>query len=555
VRRSRSGVTQWLGGHPRRPATLLFLLFLLIHLPMRSAYLVNWDSVNFALGLDEFDLAHHQPHPPGYIGYIVLGRLLRTITGDANSALTLLSTIAGAAAPAALYLLCRRLMKPASALTVAILFGTSPVVWYYSEVGLTYIVEATGAILLAGACFEARSRGSARHLFIAAVLLAGLGAIRQTTTVLLLPICVFAAWNFPRRTKLAATAIAMGTAAVWLVPLIYMAGGPSEYLALSRQLAGLTGGRTWIGAINGTGMIQNFGYVALGWVLGLGLAFLIFPVALLYRRPEWNKDASSLLAWWCVVPTVVFLLVHTGQLGYVLLVLPAGYVAAGRRIDQITGGERTPVGVRHRYVAATASAVAINVVIFFALPPTSLALVRSQPDQPGASTTEADVRPREIVALAVRQLDIPANDRHWDGVIDLIERFDPEQAIVLAEPLNRGSFRHIAYYLPDFVTYGIGYDRAGGYGVLFTAHDGTTDYSIDGLDSSEPSILIPSGVDVVIIPDRPIRKLLESQLAITEVRLAGGDYVGVARVDPNTELVLNREELVLNRGRSMPRPR
>jgi hypothetical protein len=102
VRRSRSGVTQWLGGHPRRPATLLFLLFLLIHLPMRSAYLVNWDSVNFALGLDEFDLAHHQPHPPGYIGYIVLGRLLRTITGDANSALTLLSTIAGAAAPAAL---------------------------------------------------------------------------------------------------------------------------------------------------------------------------------------------------------------------------------------------------------------------------------------------------------------------------------------------------------------------------------------------------------------------------------------------------------------------
>ena len=44
--------------------------------------LYNWDAVQFALALREFDVAKHQPHPPGYLLYVGLGRLLNASLGD-----------------------------------------------------------------------------------------------------------------------------------------------------------------------------------------------------------------------------------------------------------------------------------------------------------------------------------------------------------------------------------------------------------------------------------------------------------------------------------------
>src|SRR2546422_275845 len=60
----------------------------------RSRYLYDVDSVNFALALDHFDPAVHQPHPPGYFLYVCLGRLVRSIIPDANDALVAISVLA-----------------------------------------------------------------------------------------------------------------------------------------------------------------------------------------------------------------------------------------------------------------------------------------------------------------------------------------------------------------------------------------------------------------------------------------------------------------------------
>src|SRR5918995_6312034 len=45
------------------------------HLPFLAPSLEDIDSINFALGLREFDVARHQPHPPGYPLYVALGRV------------------------------------------------------------------------------------------------------------------------------------------------------------------------------------------------------------------------------------------------------------------------------------------------------------------------------------------------------------------------------------------------------------------------------------------------------------------------------------------------
>ena len=54
-------------------AAALSLLTVLSRLPYRARMLYNWDAVQFALALGEYDVVKHQPHPPGYILYVALG--------------------------------------------------------------------------------------------------------------------------------------------------------------------------------------------------------------------------------------------------------------------------------------------------------------------------------------------------------------------------------------------------------------------------------------------------------------------------------------------------
>src|SRR6476661_4332171 len=77
---------------------LLVAAVVLTRILFRSHYLYDIDSVNFALALDHFDPAVHQPHPPGYFLYVWLGRLANTIFQDANTALVAISIAASAGA-------------------------------------------------------------------------------------------------------------------------------------------------------------------------------------------------------------------------------------------------------------------------------------------------------------------------------------------------------------------------------------------------------------------------------------------------------------------------
>ncbi len=52
----------------------LAVLSLAAHLMFLPPTLEDLDSVNFALGVRHFDVALHQPHPPGYPVFIALGK-------------------------------------------------------------------------------------------------------------------------------------------------------------------------------------------------------------------------------------------------------------------------------------------------------------------------------------------------------------------------------------------------------------------------------------------------------------------------------------------------
>src|SRR5882672_2279551 len=87
------------------PVAIIAAVYLAAHIPFLAPSLEDWDSINFALGLRAFDPALHQPHPPGYPVYMVLGHMALPIVEGVTSltganaeakALALCSALGGA---------------------------------------------------------------------------------------------------------------------------------------------------------------------------------------------------------------------------------------------------------------------------------------------------------------------------------------------------------------------------------------------------------------------------------------------------------------------------
>ena len=60
-------------------ASGLAILFLVAHLLFLPSTLEDIDSLNFALGIHDFDPTKHQPHPPGYPMFIAAAKAVRVV--------------------------------------------------------------------------------------------------------------------------------------------------------------------------------------------------------------------------------------------------------------------------------------------------------------------------------------------------------------------------------------------------------------------------------------------------------------------------------------------
>lgn len=527
----------------------LFVAFLLVRIPTLTRFSVNWDAVNFALGVRQFDLVHHQPHPPGYIGFVAIGRLVTTVTGDPHTALTLISLVAGAVLPAVFYLLARRMMSQRGALLAAVLLGSSPVVWYYSVVALTYIAAAAATIALVWACYVARHERSTGHLLGAALLLSLLGAIRQTDLVLLLPVFVWALRPFGSRDRWRSMLLFAGATATWAVPLVWMAGGPVAYVRLAMDLAQLAGGPTWIGSFNPVGLLQNMSYVFGGVIVGMNVALIALPLAARFRVRPWRslaEDDRAMLIRWLLPAIAVYLFLHTGQLGYVLLLLPAGFLIAGialsgawSEVERRWRERRTSAGGRWgvRVVTGLVVLVGVNAAGFFVLPNAALALLGPGADGSAFQVAESFVDSRSDVHARTRQYHLRANDAYWRELTRFIDRLDSDSTALLSLPANNGSFRHLAYYLPEFRAYGLGHDRQQRFGHLFTARDREINYRIESLEHARGALNLPEEVETLIVPDGGIQERLDPSLQRHIIRLRSGPPVVLVHVEPGSRLV------------------
>ncbi len=264
----------------RRSLAALALVFALAHVPFLAASLEDIDSVNFALGVRDFNVAEHRPHPPGYPVYIALGKTATAIVGAVTTsapsatearALSILSLVAGLVAIAGLYGVFACLSTRADAnstpwttLDLGAFAATAmtvscPLFWYLAVrpmsdlPGLAFAIVAQSCLVLAfwwqapapdgdRRLAPGPTAASGRMIVIGALLAALSIGMRSQTAWLTVPLLVLVLFDRVGRGVAGAMIgggimfIAGGLA--WGIPLLVASGGLKAYLAALGTQAG-----------------------------------------------------------------------------------------------------------------------------------------------------------------------------------------------------------------------------------------------------------------------------------------------------------------------------
>ena len=234
----------------RTTLAALALIVVAAHLAFLSPTLEDIDSINFALGVREFNVAQHQPHPPGSPVFIALGKASTAVArglgvpGAESRALAFWSVVAGGALIPLAFLLFESLDGDRRrAFWAAALAALAPLAWFTTArprsdaAGLALAVCAQGLMM---AVWTGRAGAPA---LLAGGFVAGLAAgVRVQTAFLTLPLIAVTLASAPRtvsvRSRLLAVAAAAVGALVWAVPLVIQSGGMTSYVAAFGSQAG-----------------------------------------------------------------------------------------------------------------------------------------------------------------------------------------------------------------------------------------------------------------------------------------------------------------------------
>jgi hypothetical protein len=470
-----------------RALAALALVFAGLHLPFLAPSLTDIDGVNFALGVRDFDIAAHRPHPPGYPVYIALGKAAVAVadligadiplsTLEARS-LAMLSLISGLLAIGILYAMFASLRAgpearlrtawrslDVEALAATAITVTCPLFWYLASrpmsdlPGLALASAAQAALLLAWwrqrpapdgdrRLTREMTAASGRMIVIGAFLSALSIGVRSQTTWLTVPLLMLVLFDRIGRgvagALIGAATMFVAGGLVWGVPLLVASGGLDAYLAALGSQAGedFTSGEMLYtdrsARLAAFALLRTFVTPWDSPVLGAAvLACAALGAVQLLLRDRRTLAAVTAMA----APYLVFHLLFqdTAYVRYALPLVPVVAFLAVRGLAWLPGGA-VPAGAAIASVVGVAIATPV-LMAYAAEPSPTVRVLRSMHEEarrqpPGAlAMHQTFVRPleAEVVEIAPQ---LPAPPRlEWLELAKYWKSGRTEPVWFLADP-------------------------------------------------------------------------------------------------------------------------
>ena len=415
----------------RSAPSLAFILFSLVsRLPFVARMPYGLDSIQYVLGVLHYDVRLHQPHPPGYFLFVMVGRLANLVFEDPNRSFVTLNIVFSALCVWVVFELGEQLFGRESGLVTAVLFATSPTFWFHGEAALSNMLDCLLVSGLAFLCWRTL-QGQHRLSYLVAAVLGLAGGVRQNTLAFMLPLFLFSIARTGMRRIALSIAVLLSVVAAWYFPMVHLSGGLTAYQTALRD--------HWLNS-NWHGLTLEwlpFNSICVGYFLllgtGAGCLFLLVGLLFCLEAEGWRalarREGVQFFAVWLIPPLSFFILVysHPIQTGHSLIYLPALLLllppAVSRTLDTLCRGWSQAVLQRGAVMVAAALTLSNLYVFLFMDTAVSRSAIRRY---------ESEVRERT----------------------DQIRRsYPPEETILISLDFMFNGYREFMFHLPEYHTY------------------------------------------------------------------------------------------------------
>jgi hypothetical protein len=435
--------------------TLAAVVVLATRWPFRSHALFSWDSANFALAMARIDIAAHRPHPPGYLGYVLVARALNLVFHDPNSSLVVWNLIVTAIAAALIIRWAWELGNGQAhqamlATATAAIFLSGPLLWFYGEVAEIYPSELLVSMLVAYAAWRV-IRGDQRAILWCAVALAVAAIFKVTAAILIFPLVVYA-WTRVRGPFKVRAAV-IGAALVAVVAATFLMLEPNILSIVWGQFASSTASSRVVGGTTSVFRALNLNardtFTAALSALGvINLVAMVVWIAIDRRLPAALTREVALL--WATPWLVLVLAIHIGRRGYVLPLVPVAVLI----LASFYARQRRGVAI-----ALVSIQLVANAAQFIWLTPTPVGDAQLYRDK---STGERIASDLEAVRFPTAATIATSDQRAW-ALSTLVESACPSgDPIIIAEE----DWRRVLVYFPRATAINASGDR-----VLYVGHE------------------------------------------------------------------------------------
>ncbi|OGS35211.1 MAG: hypothetical protein A2293_02370 [Elusimicrobia bacterium RIFOXYB2_FULL_49_7] len=422
------------------PLSLLVALFILSRFLLFSETPYEWDSVNYAKGFQHFSLAEDQPHAPGSILYILLGKVLLPFAGDPIRVQLFISLLFGLSGLLFCYRSAKLLVSRRAGLLAALFCLLNPVLWFYGIVAEIYAVVFGLSAAIGYFLIRLTREKSAKAFFRATFLLGLAGGFRLDVALFLFPLWIFLLLYYARRSPSLpigrSIALLLLSSGLWFVPTLVHCGGLAEWLRLIKQAMSPVFLQE-SSLLYGASLAQHVRMAAkLGaWLfltIGVPGAVALF---LWYRsiNSVWDKGAVRFFILWMLPALLFFIVVYIAKPGYLMILLPPAILFISVVLDK---------ALRGVYSCFVLSLLLCLPGIFYFFSP---GLCRNEvPYQ-----MRADKSVQRLFRYTLN--DVRYRDRENRAFCSLLRSALPETGmpIFIFSRFSSWSFRTATYYFPD----------------------------------------------------------------------------------------------------------
>ena len=388
------------------------------------------DAGHFALALENYDITVHQPHPPGYFLYVMMGRVLHLFIKDANVLFVVISIVFSGLTVVAVYCLGKEIFNKKIGIFAALITMTSPNLWFYSEIASTYIVEAFFSTFIALLCWRIY-KGEHKYIRVSVIALAVAGGIRQNTIVFLFPLWLFSVKAVPVRKIIASLGILAVCCLLWFVPMVTITGGWNAYQGAFNELWRFNTGRESVFEI-GWNSIKIFSpLVSYATLCGIGAGVLVLGLAMFFlifnKKKILSVDRKRLafFSLWILPSLLFYLFIYFhDRCGYVLIYLPALFILIASSAEYIAVHIKKAMK-KDLSIHIIIAIIIVNSALFF------------------------------FSKIPVSYQQIRAHNNNIPIILNSIKAYKPDKTVLFIYPYWHYCYRQIMYYLPEYRVYQI----------------------------------------------------------------------------------------------------